>query len=166
MTPSPSIRIDLLAAGAFAAALVTGVALAQTPAPSDTAPSAQTAPQTARPDPRGANPSMQSGAGMSGHHAGRGGHHDRAERMFQKLDTDRDGKLSRAEFDAGQKAMVDRAQRAFDTADVDRDGSLSIAEQHAFREAMHAQMQGQDGAQRRRGGGAPAQPAVPAQSGS
>jgi Ca2+-binding EF-hand superfamily protein len=85
--------------------------------------------------------------------------------MFQQLDTDRDGKLSRAEFEAGQKAMMDRAQRAFDTADADRDGSLSATEQQAFRQAMHAQMPSQEGPQRRRGG-APAQPSAPAQPGS
>jgi hypothetical protein len=162
MNASPSIRIRLLAAGTVAAALVAGVAVAQTPAPSDPAPSTQTAPLTVPPGPQGAGP------GMPGHHAGRGGHHDRAgrgERMFNLLDTDRDGKLSRAEFDAGQKAMMDRAQRAFDTADADRDGSLSATEQQAFRQAKHAQMPSQDGTQRRRGG-APAQPSAPVQSGS
>jgi hypothetical protein len=173
MSRSPSIhrfqtlRTRLLAAGAVAAIVVAGTAVAQTATPADPAPTAQAAPQSVTPAP-GAG--MQPGHGMHGHggHGGRGGHHDRAdrgERMFQQLDADRDGKLSRAEFEAGQKAMMERSQRAFDTADADRDGSLSVAERRAFRDAMHARMGGQDGSSRRRGG-APVAPAAPIQPGS
>ena len=162
---SSSIRTRLLVAGAFLSVAAAGTSVAQTATPADPAPSAQAAPQTV---PRGPGPGMQPGQGMPGPHGGLSGHHDyadRGERMFLQFDTDHDGKLSRSEFEAGQKAMMERAQRAFDIADVDRDGSLSVSERQAFRRTMHAQIHAQagvrDGSPRRRGGAvAPAAPPV------
>jgi hypothetical protein len=164
---SSPIRHRLLLACARLAAVAAGTAVAQTAKRADPALSVQTTPQVVPPAP-----SMQPGQGAPGPHGGRGGHHDhanRGERMFMQLDTDRDGKLSRGEFEAGQKAMMERAQRAFDTADADRDGSLSATERQAFRQAMHAQMHAEAGAQEgshRRRGGSPAPAATPVQPGS
>lgn len=162
-----SIRHAFLAASAAALSLAAGITSAQ----SSAVPSLPDAVQLAQsPAPQAApvpGPGPQGGHGPHGH---RGPHGDRGERLFQRLDTDGDGKLSRAEFDAGQKAMAERASRAFDAADANRDGALGPDERRAFRDAMHAQMGARDGAGPRgpRGPGRPGAPApsTPAPSGA
>jgi hypothetical protein len=56
----------------------------------------------------------------------------RAERMKQRMDrmdTDKDGKISQAEFRAGAEARFDRA-------DANKDGKLTPEERRAMRESM------------------------------
>lgn len=62
-----------------------------------------------------------------GHH-GKGGER-RAERMMDRLDTDKDGKLSQAE-------MLASATRAFERLDTDKNGEVTKAEADAGREAF------------------------------
>jgi hypothetical protein len=109
----------------------------------------------------------QGGMGrMHGGHGGRGGH---AGHGMSRLDTDRDGAVSRAEFEQAQQAGAQRRLQAFDTADADKDGKVTTAEWQAFREQMRAQAGVQGGAAQRgrmRGGqaapqGAPGLPATP-----
>lgn len=79
---------------------------------------------------------------------------DRGDRMAMHFDTDRDGRISRAEFEAGQAAMRERALKMFESADTDRDGMLTVEERRTFREAMRAQGGGpRDGLHRHRGEG-------------
>ncbi len=71
-------------------------------------------------------------AGSKGHHAK--GHHDRggerrAERMMNRLDTDKDGKVSQAE-------MLASAMQAFERLDTDKNGEVTKAEVDAKREAF------------------------------
>ena len=66
------------------------------------------------------------GAGMA-MMMGRGAH--RMHDMAQKADTNHDGTITRAEFDAAAKAR-------FDTADADHDGKLTAAERRAMWKAM------------------------------
>jgi hypothetical protein len=74
------------------------------------------------------------GGMMRGHHDGdRDGPH---ARMLKQVDTDGDGQISRAEFDAAQEAMRKRSSAAFDTADANKDGKLSPDEMRAFQQAM------------------------------
>lgn len=83
-------------------------------------------------------------------------HHDKAdhgkaaerfhEQRFKALDTDNDGHLSRAEFEAEHERMRARRMAAFESADADRDGRLSPTEMKAFhrvmRKDMHEAMRG------------------------
>jgi len=83
-------------------------------------------------------------------------HHDKAdhgkaaerfhEQRFKALDTDNDGHLSRAEFEAEHERMRARRMAAFELADADRDGRLSPTEMKAFhrvmRKDMHEAMRG------------------------
>lgn len=68
-------------------------------------------------------------------HPGKGkGHHgkdreQRAERMLNRLDTDKDGKISQAE-------MLARASQAFERFDTDKNGVVTKAEVDAKREAF------------------------------
>jgi hypothetical protein len=163
-----TFRRNLLAVAALAA--VAGTAVAQS------GPSAPGTPQAA---PQAVPPATGPGAGPMGPGAGprmgpmgpgygphQGPHHGRmgpgAERpdRMAALDTDRDGKVSRAEFEAGQRAMQQRANEAFDKADADRDGALSVDERRAFRDQLRAQWAGPQGAGYRHRG-APGQPAAP-----
>jgi Ca2+-binding EF-hand superfamily protein len=61
-------------------------------------------------------------------HHGKGGE-QRAERMLNRLDTDKDGRISQAE-------MLARANRAFERFDTDRNGEVTKAEVDAKREAF------------------------------
>ena len=106
-------------------------------------------------------PSSHSTEGAHRHRAHQDGHghknhHDKAEhrkaaerfheQRFKALDTDQDGHLSRAEFDAEHERMRARRMAAFESADADRDGRLSPAEMKAFhrgmRKDMHESMRG------------------------
>ena len=149
---NPSTRHRFLAASAIALAIGTGGAFAQS-ASTDAA-VAQAAPQTppraapqgpgagapeATPHRHGHAHGMRHGPTAQGH----GAHH--GERMLRRLDTDRDGRISRAEFDAAQQQAMARRMKAFDTADTDRDGQLTQAEMLAFRDTMRARHHGARG---------------------
>lgn len=108
--------------------------------------------------------------GMQGHGAGGGMHRmsgphgsgargdgARGERMMQRFDTDRDGQISRSEFEGAHQAAAARRMQAFEAADTDRDGKLSAAEVQAMREARRAQSGGPRGP----ASGAPRRPAAP-----
>jgi hypothetical protein len=58
--------------------------------------------------------------------------------MIQRLDTDKDGKVSVAEMSSRILAM-------FDFADADHDGTVTPAERQAARETMRARFQPGDG---------------------
>ncbi len=123
-------------AGLFLAAS----SFAQTsPAPAaPAAPSAQSAPV----GPTGAPPS---GHGMRhGQRGERGAHH------FKQMDSDGDGAISRAEFDAAGQKMNERRAKFFEMADTNKDGKLSRDEMKAFRQSH-----------RRGGHGGQAQPGQP-----
>lgn len=55
--------------------------------------------------------------------------------MLQKIDTDGDGKVSRAEAEKAERKIL--AQR-FDAIDTDKDGFLTKDELKAFRDARRA----------------------------
>lgn len=141
--------------------LMAGGAWAQSSAaPADTAPSAASAAPAAG-SPAGSAPAAPVSPGPAGHHGHPGpqsqhGHpgprdahhaqHSRVaaerfqERRFKALDTDGDGMVSRAEFEAEHDRM--RAQRlaAFDAADTDKDGRLTPKEMAGFHQAMRQAM--------------------------
>lgn len=100
---------------------------------------------------------------------------ERRDRMFARLDTDGNGTVSRAEFDAvhaarmarggkrgpakrmatkdgtiTRQAFVENALARFDRADADRDGTVTTAERKAMRETMRQQWQARK-AERRQG---------------
>lgn len=96
---------------------------------------------------------------------------ERKAEMFARLDTDRNGSVSRAELDAArsaratsmagkregrqgrtgmaaagpvtQQAFLDRALARFDRADANRDGTVTQAERKTARDAMRQQWQAQ-----------------------
>lgn len=131
------------AVAALTGAIGVGAAFAQSPSPD------------ARP--------QGSGAPLAGPHAGPhgGSHGGRGERMMQRADADRDGRVSRAEFETAQQAAMARRMQAFDAADTDRDGSLSPAEIQAMREAHRARSSGPRGPGGPRGPAAPSGAATP-----
>ena len=134
-----TIRQAFLRASATALSLVAAAAGAQTSAATEErsgAPTTQSAAPAASATPNAAPPRAHAHGGPRGEHA---------EQMFKRMDTDGDGKVSRAEFDAAQKAMAERAQRAFEAADTNRDGALSAEERAAFQKSMHNQMHAQGG---------------------
>jgi Ca2+-binding EF-hand superfamily protein len=53
---------------------------------------------------------------------------------MERMDTDKDGRISRAEFDVGQKHRID-----FDAADANKDGYLVRTELRAYHEKMRPQ---------------------------
>jgi Ca2+-binding EF-hand superfamily protein len=74
------------------------------------------------------------GAAFAGPDHGRGdGHGGRShDRMLEKLDTDKDGAVSKAEFEAKRNAD-------FTAADTNKDGNVSAAELSAFHEKKMAE---------------------------
>jgi Ca2+-binding EF-hand superfamily protein len=68
--------------------------------------------------------------GMGRGGMGHGGMAMMAHEMMMAADTNKDGQLTRAEFDAGAKAR-------FDKADTNRDGKLAPSERRAAMAAMH-----------------------------
>ena len=69
------------------------------------------------------------GHGWRGHHDGRGRHGSRGGLLFEALDADKDGRVSRAEADTG-------ALTRFDRADVNKDGTVTREERRAARHAL------------------------------
>ena len=88
---------------------------------------AQTSPTPAPMPTPGATPDGQPQPGMQGQ-----GRHHRHGGMFRRIDTDRDGMISRAELLASQQRQL----QAFDRADTNRDGKLSPDEMRTFRDSM------------------------------
>jgi hypothetical protein len=64
--------------------------------------------------------------------------------MWQQMDTDGDGRISRSEFEQAQnqsqKQALDRRMKQFDLADADGDGHVSREEMQAWRETMRTRM--------------------------
>jgi hypothetical protein len=79
---------------------------------------------------------------MRGHAAGMGS--AMGSNMWQQMDTDGDGRISRSEFEQGQqqsqKQALERRMKQFDLADADGDGHVSREEMQAWRETMRARM--------------------------
>ncbi len=71
------------------------------------------------------------GTAFAGADHGKGGWHGR-DGMIEKLDTDKDGAVSKAEFEAKRAAD-------FTAADTNKDGSVSQAELSAFHEKKAAE---------------------------
>jgi Spy/CpxP family protein refolding chaperone len=72
---------------------------------------------------------------------GHGMRHNRGDHMVSRMDTDKDGAVSRAELQAAQQKQLDM----FDRADVNKDGKLSADERKAFHETMRAENRGKRG---------------------
>lgn len=150
---------SLLVASLFAAALS---AHAQSPATGTTGPSAATPPAPA------AQQGGPRGPGDKPHHGRHHGQMD-AQKMVDhhiaSLDTDKDGKVSRAEFLA-------RQSEAFSKADSNSDGFVTKEELAAQHEKHHGEMAAARDARRAaRGGpaaaqGGPAGSAAPGSSGA
>jgi Ca2+-binding EF-hand superfamily protein len=124
----------LALAAAAAAVLVSVPAFAQAPAPTE-APETMTRAQVEQmnKDRFAEMDSNKDGFVTSAELAGVAGP-ERAARMIEHLDTDKDGKVSPAELSARMLAM-------FDAADANHDGTVTPAEQAAARDAMRARRQ-------------------------
>jgi Ca2+-binding EF-hand superfamily protein len=59
----------------------------------------------------------------------------RADQMMRRMDTDKDGSVSKAELQAAQQKQLEM----FDRADANKDGKLSADERKAFYETMRAE---------------------------
>src|SRR5690606_26632331 len=70
--------------------------------------------------------------------SGKGGPGGRGAHMFEQVDTDKSGDLSKAEMQAAAEAR-------FDAADTNGDGVLTREEADAARKAMHEKMEAQRG---------------------
>jgi EF hand len=61
-------------------------------------------------------------------------HQHGGDRMWKRLDTDKDGQISKAELIASHQRQLEM----FERADVDKNGKLSAEERKAFRANRHA----------------------------
>ncbi len=122
-----SIHVPILAAAM--AVTFAGIAVAQNAAP---------APQSAASD--AASPSVASDGRAGGraadddreHREWHGKHHGRHARFFGRIDTDRDGQISRDELLAAQQRQL----AMFERADTNHDGKVSREERQALRQAL------------------------------
>ncbi len=62
-------------------------------------------------------------------------HHGRGDQMMRRMDTDKDGSVSKTELQAAQQKQLEM----FDRADANKDGKLSVEERRAFYETMRAE---------------------------
>lgn len=75
---------------------------------------------------RGQHHGCQKHHGMKGHRGKHGGYGDRGiNKLLERFDSDKDGKLTQAELDASRKALVEKY-------DTDKDGKLSLSEFEAL----------------------------------
>jgi hypothetical protein len=68
-------------------------------------------------------------------------HHSRGDQMMRRMDTDKDGSVSKAELQAAQQKQLEM----FDRADANKDGKLSTEERKAFYETMRAEYRSKRG---------------------
>ncbi len=101
--------------------------------------------------PQGGPPA--GGPGMMQH-----GHGDRKVHALRMMDSDGDGVISRAEWDAAGKRMAERHAQMFDQADANKDGKLTREEMRA----LHKAHRGEHGHMHNMRPLQPAQPAQPA----
>jgi hypothetical protein len=122
-----TVHISILAA-AMAVAGATA-ALAQTAAPAQQAAPAQApAPAAA---PYGAGQGMP-GQACPEHRKRHAAYRAKRDRFMGRIDTDRDGQISRDELLAAQQRQLEM----FDRADADHDGKVTREERHAMRESL------------------------------
>lgn len=77
---------------------------------------------------------LTAGAVMAEHHEGGGdSHHGKGHKMMERIDTDGDGKVSKAEFDA-------KHAEKFAKMDANGDGFLTKDEMKSARSAMKKKM--------------------------
>ncbi|MDP3550296.1 MAG: EF-hand domain-containing protein [Novosphingobium sp.] len=104
--------------------------------------------------PAGANAAEGKREGWKGRGKGRMGHHGMmggAMQMAKMADTNKDGAVSRAEFDAGVKMH-------FDMADANKDGKITPDERRAAMKSMMGKMRGPMGGKGPMGDGPPPPP--------
>jgi hypothetical protein len=115
---------------------------------------AQTSPSAPTPAPQavpgGPGNAPQGGSGMRhGPRGERGAHH------FKQMDTDGDGAISKAEFDAAGQKMNEQRAKFFELADSNKDGKLSRDEMQAYRHSHHRGPPPSQGQPAQPGGAAP-----------
>jgi EF hand len=74
------------------------------------------------------------------HHQGMS-HPSRGDQMMRRMDTDKDGSISKAELQAAQLKQLEM----FDRADANKDGKLSAEERKAFHQTMRAEYKAKRG---------------------
>ena len=62
--------------------------------------------------------------------------HDFGRHMFEKMDTDNDGNISKEEHEQGMQRMLEKRRAHFATMDSDGNGLISKDEAQAAREKM------------------------------
>jgi EF-hand domain pair len=98
---------------------------------------AQTSPAPATPAAPAtqAAPAGPAGAPPAGHGMRHGHRGERGAQHFKHMDSDGDGVISRAEFDAAGQKMNEQRTKFFEMADANKDGKLSREEMQAFRQS-------------------------------
>jgi EF hand len=114
----------ILARGLVVLTTTAGLLLAAPSFSQNNAPAAPPAASPGQPMPPQGGP----GPGRWSRHGEHGGH------ALKKMDTDGDGLISRAEYDAAGKQMADQRAKFFEMADTNKDGKLSRDEMSALRQ--------------------------------
>jgi EF-hand domain pair len=113
----------MLAHGLVVLTTTAGLLLAAPSYAQNNAPAAPPAASSGQPTPPPGGP----GPGRWSRHGEHGGH------GLKAMDSDGDGLISRAEFDAAGKKMAEQRAKFFDMADTNKDGKLSRDEMAALR---------------------------------
>ncbi len=90
-------------------------------------------------DPGETNKPLASASSQKGPHGM--SHHGRGDQMMRRMDTDKDGSVSKVELQAAQQKQLEM----FDRADANKDGKLSAEERKAFYETMRSEYRGKRG---------------------